>query len=141
MSFSDQNTLDNKVAIPAQNVSANGTVSGVVIDTQDAESINFAVQVGAATDGSFAAEIYESDDAGMAGATKIDAANVEGNGYDEAVAAAANEVYSFQIARTMSKRYVRLDLVVTGVSTGFDAAALCIKGDLAKTLTSDKNPT
>jgi len=37
MSFSDQNTLDNKVAIPAGNVAANGTVSGVVIDTQVAE--------------------------------------------------------------------------------------------------------
>lgn len=121
--------LQNQSVIPGY---AGGTIGsntdtsgGITIDTQGYEKVGFAVYAGTRTDGSFLLEITETDNAdGTTGAADVPAYTVQGT------MTASNSVGKVECKPT--KRYVRLNIASTGVTTGcvFKGAVAVLSGPI-----------
>lgn len=108
---------------PAAAITGNATTTSSTIDTQGFESLEFVLQSGTITDGSFAVTLYEGDAANMS---------------DEAVAsdtlgaavnfAATDDNVVKKVGYRGSKRYVRLKLVQTGATSGGFVSAVAVQG-------------
>lgn len=118
------NTLVSKMAKAAAAISTNTTTNGTVIDLQGFESCRFDIHSATLTDGSYACSIQEgtaSDGSDMADAA---AASVLGS----ATFAATDDNAVKSLSYVGSKRYVRVKIVSTGVTTGGTLGALAILG-------------
>lgn len=105
-------------------ITTNTTTNGVEIDTQGYDSVTFALQSAARTDGTYTPLIQETNTSGS-GYTDVADADLIGT---EAAAAisAANTVT--KIGYVGNKRYVRLSIVSTSVTSGATVGALAILG-------------
>lgn len=136
----DQNTAAFLIALLAQTINTVTTTVGEIIDTQNAEDKNFALALDAYTSGDLTVQITESDNSGMAGETVVPAANVNGNEYNVVLAApAAKQTHSYHLRRTMTKRFVRLQ-VVSANTPVYNVHATSVNGSLVKSEVTDKNP-
>jgi hypothetical protein len=122
-SFDMHNEIFAVIARNTAAISTNTTTAGVIIDTKGYEGLEFLIQSGARTDGSYLPLIEESDDSGMAGAVAVADEDLLGLEVDATIAA-ANTVK--RIGYVGHKRYVRLSLVSTGVTTGATLGAVAI---------------
>lgn len=125
MQFDMHNNVFLKVAKNIGAISSNTTTAGVIIDTQGYESLEFVIQSGAYTDGSYLPLIEESDDSGLSGSNAVDDEDLLGL-EASATIAAANTVK--RIGYRGGKRYVRLSLVSTSVTSGATLGATAILG-------------
>ena len=136
----DQNTMTVLIALLAQTINSATTTVGKIIDTQNAEDKNFALAIDAYTSDDLTVQITESDADDMTGETVVPAANVNGNEYNFVLAApAALKTYSYHLRRTMTKRFVRLQ-VVSADTPVYDVHATSINGSLVESEVTDKNP-
>jgi hypothetical protein len=120
--------LTSKVAQKAT-ISTNTTTSGTDIDTaQTSQGVNFLVALTAWTDGSYVFNIQESDVGGGAGYTDVATANIIGTKPTLAVADVAGGTIA-RVGAFGTKRYVRCQLISTGVTTG--ATALVVAQNVA----------
>lgn len=120
------NNVSGAIALAVQNITTNTTTAGAIIDSLGFESLEFFITSGTITDGAYALLLQESDDSGMAGATTVSAENTLGSvtGF---VAADDNVVK--RVGYIGKKRYVRLSIVSTGVTTGgTNFTATAVKG-------------
>lgn len=110
-------------------IGGDGTTNGEIIDTADYDGgimISFAAQ--AWTDGTYTPLLEESDDSGMAGATPIPDSQLIGTEADAAISAAtALGALWTTLGFFSTKRYVRVSLVATGVTTGATIVATATK--------------
>ena len=125
MSSYDQKSLLKAVkALNIGEITSNTTTAGISIDTKGFESLTLFVELGARTDGSFLPLVQDSDD-------NITFADVNDQfliGTEaEALLNTANTIKS--IGYVGKKRYVRLSLVSSGVSSGATATATAILSD------------
>ena len=105
-------------------ITANTTTAGNSIDTKGFESITLSVELGARTDGSFLPLIQDSDD----NVNFVDVVDQFLIGTEaEALLNSANTIKT--IGYVGKKRYVRLSLVSSGVSSGATATATAILSD------------
>lgn len=112
-------------ALNIASISTNTTTAGVEIDTQGYESVTFEVITGARTDGTVTPLIQESDTSGSySGSVDDDDLVVL-----EADAAILTAQSRSRIGYIGTKRYVKLSLVSTSVTTGLTAGASVILGD------------
>lgn len=110
-------------------ITANTTTTGISIDTKSFGSLTFSVELGARTDGSFLPLIQDSDD----NVNFVDVVDQSLIGTEaEILLNSANTVKT--IGYNGKKRYVRLSLVSSGVSSGATATANAILSD------ADSNP-
>jgi len=125
MSSYDKKSLLKVVkALNIAAITANTTTAGNSIDTKGFESITFSVELGARTDGSFLPLIQDSDD----NINFVDVVDQFLIGTEaEALLNSANTIKS--IGYVGKKRYVRLSLVSSGVSSGATATATAILSD------------
>lgn len=107
-------------------ITTNTTTAGVEIDTQGYNSLVFAIQSATITDGTFTPLIEESDASGSGYAAVADA-DLSVTEASVAFVAADDNVVK-KIAYTGAKRYVKLSLVSTGVTSGGTIGALAILG-------------
>lgn len=107
--------VDDRVAINLQAISTNTTVSGAIIDTADHESLEFVFLAGTITDGAYALNIQEGDDSGLSDVASAVADDLLGA---ETGFVAANDNTTIRIGYIGKKRYVRAQLISTGVTTG-----------------------
>ena len=114
--------IATRVGLNAATIAANTTTQGNIIDTQGFDAAAVAVLAGTITDGVYAVTVNESDDPGMAGAT---------------VAALSAPIANFiltddnVVRRTgvvFTKRYLRLQVISSGITTGGLLGALTILG-------------
>lgn len=117
-----ESELTFSVALAAV-ISANGTVSGEIIDTAHYE-LGFvgAADVTAYTDGDHEVQLFESDDSGMSGATQVLAPKILPTTNTSGVltlsaAVAAGDVLE-KIGAFSTKRYLQFRIVSTSVTTG-----------------------
>jgi hypothetical protein len=107
------NDVDEKVALDSQTIGSNTTTVGNIIDTVGFESLLFLVSLGNWTDGTFTVKLEEGDDSGLSDAADVPAAQVLGTlpalGADNAIG---------RVGSIGKKRYQRLSIVTTGVTTG-----------------------
>lgn len=104
------------------------TNGGITIDTQGFEKVGFAVYAGTRTDGTYVLKINETDNAdGTTGAAEVGSYTVQNT------MNASNTVGKVECKP--SKRYVRLVITSTGVTTG------CVfKGAVAVLSEAKNNP-
>ncbi len=120
------NSIDIKKAL-AGAIASNTTTAGEVINREDklGESLTFGVQVVAFTDGSYEPLVEHSDD--NVTYTAVSDEDLLGTEAGAALTA-ADEVA--KIGYVGAKKYVRLSVVSTGVSTGATLGAQVITGHL-----------
>ncbi len=111
-------------------VNSNTTTAGAIIDVD--KTINgpvFVVEALAYTDGTYNFEIFESDDSNMATENKVDDDQLVGNIADLEInsgPSAEGDIVK-RVGVFGTKRYVRLKVVSTGVTTGARITALVIQ--------------
>lgn len=116
--------------LAAQSVSSNTTVVGSTIDTQGFESLTFAIQSATLTDGTYTPALYEDDASGMGTESLVAAADLIGT-VALATFAATDGHTAKKLGYRGNKRYVRLKVASTGVTTGGAIAAVALLGDAA----------
>ena len=106
---------------------SNTTTEGNIIDLLEANSLTFLLQSHSYTDGTFTMSVSEGDESDLSDAADIPADRLIGVAADEALSAANGQS---AIGVQTSKRYVRLNVVSTGVTTGADISAMALKSSL-----------
>lgn len=117
------NNIDAAPALTPRNVGANGTISGDSVDLRGYNSVEFAIAAGVITDGTHAVNVQESDD-GTTWTNAPASAILDAN--PSFVATDDNVVK--QVGYVGSKRFCRIQLVSSGVTTGGFFGATALKG-------------
>ena len=126
MSSVDQkNNISVKNALNIQAISTNATTAGVEIDTKGFESLTFVIETGARTDGTVTPLIQESDTSASYSGS-VDDNDLIGT---EALAALSTAQGRSIVGYVGKKRYVKLSLVSTIVTSGLTAGATAILGN------------
>ena len=118
-------------AMAAGAIVTNTTTVGVIIDTKGYGSLCFTVMSGAYTDGTYTPKIEEGNDASLTDKVDVAAQNLSATLASSAISAANTQKdIGYRVG---NKRYVRLSLVSTAVTTGASFTAVAILGspDLA----------
>lgn len=119
-----KNNIKSLNALNIQAISSNTTTNGVEIDTQGYDSVTFEILTGARTDGTVTPLIQESDTSSSYSGSVADD-DLIGTEADAALSAAQSRSTVGYVGK---KRYVRLSLVSTSVSSGLTAGASVILG-------------
>lgn len=123
MATKDINTiLDVSNAFSASVINSDTDTDGEFIDTQGFYGLTFVAESTALTDGTYTLQVLESDTAAAPDFTEAAADFVIGAGTISAVDAPA------KIGYVGKKRYARLRIVSTGVTTGATLTATAIRG-------------
>jgi len=120
--------VDDRVGMNIQAISTNTTTSGAIIDTAGYESLVFVVQSGTLTDGTYTIALQEGDNAALSDAATVASANLIGS---LPVFAATDDNVTKRIGFVTTKRYARLQIVSTGVTTGGTLGCVAVLGDPA----------
>jgi len=127
MEYDLHSNIDDRAALDTAAITTNTTTIGNIIDTVGFESLVFIVIMAVITDGAYALLIEQGDDPALADATPVSA--------DETLGAltgfvAADDNTTKRVGSIGKKRYQRLSLVSTAVTTGVDSAsAIAVLGN------------
>src|SRR6185369_13333284 len=101
-------------------MAGNATYTGQTIDRQHFESLTHVIVLGALTDAVYTCNLYESDDSGMSGETKVASADLIGQLQDFVITgtASVDSNKAVKVGYKGSKRYSRLKIVQSGATTG-----------------------
>lgn len=119
-----KNDISVKNALNIAAISSNTTTAGVEIDTQGFESVTFVLETGARTDGTFTPLIQESDTSGTYSGSVADEDLIG----TEAAAALATAHSRSEVGYVGKKRFVKLSVVSTSVTSGATVGASVILG-------------
>ncbi|MGK9199017.1 hypothetical protein [Sinorhizobium meliloti] len=122
------NNIGVAVALNNGSIASNTTTNGVIIDTAGFESIEFVVQSGTITDGTYTPGITAGDASDLSDGATVAAPDLLGTNAGAQFVAADDNVAK-KIGYKGGKRYVRLHVLSTGVTTGGTFSAVAIKGN------------
>jgi hypothetical protein len=136
MQFDIHNDMYVRMALNSGAIASSTTTNGNIIDTQGFNALEFILRASAYTDGTFTPSFTHGDDAALGDGTTVDAADLittDGAGTSSAAVTAANAPK--RIGYRGDKRYVRLNIVSTSVSSGgtLSAEALLARPSVAPT--------
>jgi len=120
------NNIENRSALNNSNITSNTTTNGNTIDTKGYESIEFLIQTGVITDGSYAVQVFEGDQSNMSDEAQVAAGNILGT-IPTLISTDDNVVKRFGV-KMGTKRYMRLKVVSSGVTTGGNMEAQVLLG-------------
>lgn len=120
------NNIEPKVALNSASISSDTTTNGNIIDTQGFESVEFLIVSGSITDGSYVPAITEGDDSSLSDGAAATA--LIGTAAD-ATFASTDDNKVKRIGYKGIKRYVRLGLTSTSVTTGGSFSAVAVLGN------------
>ena len=126
---------DILIAFENQTISSDTTTTGAIIDTAGYDmGLTFAMGCNAYTDGTYTMKIEHGDDSGLSDAADVDSAMlVYGTLPDLAAALTEGDEMPKEGVHS-TKRYVRVSIVSTSVTTGADVVVVAIAGgELLKT--------
>jgi hypothetical protein len=126
MRFDMHNIVLQKPALNPGTINTDATTAGTIIDTDGFEALEFVVQSGTVTAGTFTPLIEHSDNADFSGSSAVDDDDLLGTEADAAFAA-ADDNEAKRIGYRGEKRYVRLSLVSASSANGV-IGALAILG-------------
>lgn len=132
MAYKDNhNSIYPRVALNTQAISTNTTTNGNWIDTATYGSLEFILQSGTITDGTYTPLIQDADESDYSDAAAVaDDYLLPAGGGAEAAAdfVAADDNTNKRLGYIGGKRYVRLSIVSTGVTTGGTLSAIALLG-------------
>ena len=106
----------------------NETNNGVIVDTANFDlGIYFVLLMTAWTDGTHTLLIQEGDESDLSDAATVDATKLVGSLPAPAAISANGDILA-AVGVHSTKRYVRCNVVSTGVTTGAVGSLLCVKG-------------
>jgi uncharacterized PurR-regulated membrane protein YhhQ (DUF165 family) len=114
------------VALNPGTIAANVATNGAIIDMKGYRSLEIAILAGTITDGTYTASLQHGDQANLSDAVTVPAGDLLGAA-PVILATEDNTVEKFGYRGT--KRYVRLVLTSTGVTTGGALAAVALQAD------------
>lgn len=126
-------------AMDVQEITSDTTTVGLTIDMFNEESLEFAIQAGVITDGSYAVLIEEAldDGTGSPGAfSAVADADLLGTELGAALVAADDGAVT-KIGYIGQERFVRASLVSTGTTSGGFFAIAAIKGHARRDVSTD----
>ncbi|MDH3325166.1 MAG: hypothetical protein OEM38_00450 [Gammaproteobacteria bacterium] len=131
MEYDLHSNIDERVAMTPALINSNTTTVGAIIDTHGYGSIEFIAIAGTITDGAYAFKIEDGDDSGLSDAADVSATLLLGalTGF-----ALTDDNTAKRVGCISKKRYVRLSVVSTAVTTGvnmFSAVAVLGHPDTA----------
>lgn len=125
MKFDSHNNVFGQVAVNNGAISSSTTTAGNIIDTQGFNSLEFFLQVGARTDGTYTLSMEHGDAANLSDTATPAADDIVGT-LAATAASAANAVK--RVGYVGNKRYVRVNIVSTSVTSGATAGVLAVLG-------------
>ncbi len=125
------NNIELRKALSITAIGSNTTTLGDTIDTKGYGAIEFNLLSGTITDGSYAIQVFESDASNMAGESQLGADDLIGSA-PTFILTDDNAVKKIGVKKG-NKRYFRLKIVSTGVTSGGTLSATVLLGlaDLA----------
>lgn len=114
-------------AFENQTISSNTTTTGAIIDTAGYDNgVYFAIGCNAYTDGTYTMTIQEGDDSGLSDASTVTTSQLVYGAYPALKAAIAEGSACAKEAVFSTKRYLRMSIVSTGVTTGADVFGVAV---------------
>lgn len=104
-------------------ISANGTATGVVIDTLNYRGHEFVIKSGTLTDGTYTPSIEEGDASDLSDASAVAAGDLLGT-IAGATFAATDDNAVKKIGYRGNKRYIRIKITASGVTSGGSIGAV-----------------
>lgn len=123
-----KNNIKVSNALNIQAISTNATTAGAIIDTKGFDSLTFVFQTGTITDGDYTLLIHEGDNGALSDATAVADADLLGTEALASFAADTDDNKVSKIGYRGNKRYVRLSVVSTNVTTGGTVGAVAVQG-------------
>lgn len=120
------NNITAKQALAPGAITSNTTTNGTEVDRQGFEQVEFLILAGTITDGAYAVEVQESDTSGS-GYTAVADNDLLGTEAGAGIVAADDNTVK-KIGYRGIKRYVRLVVTSTGVTTGGTLGAIAVLG-------------
>lgn len=111
------------LALAAQTIATDTTTNGAIIDTLGFHGLEFILQSAAITDGAYTVTLTHGDDSGLSDGATVSADDLLGS----IAFADTDDNAAKRIGYIGKKRYVRLNVVSTGTTTGGAFAATAVK--------------
>jgi len=124
MEYDLHNSVLGALGFPITAIASDTTTAGVIIDSLGFESMEFFIASGTITDGTYDVILEDGDDSGLSDAAVIDPELVLGS-LPQFVAADDN--ITERVGTITKKRYVRMSIVSTGVTTGGTLSAVAVR--------------
>ncbi|PIR39585.1 MAG: hypothetical protein COV35_03520 [Alphaproteobacteria bacterium CG11_big_fil_rev_8_21_14_0_20_39_49] len=122
------NNINAEVALNTSAISSDTTTNGNIIDMQGFGSIEFVIQSGTLTDGTYTPLIQEGDESNLSDATAVGDADLLGTEADAAFIATEDNAVK-KVGYIGNKRYVRLSIVSASTTSGGTISAVSVKSD------------
>ncbi|MDA0780809.1 MAG: hypothetical protein PQ612_06710 [Rickettsiales bacterium] len=122
------NNIKAETAFNTSAISSDTTTNGNIIDMQGFGSIEFVIQSGTLTDGTYTPLIQEGDESNLSDATAVGDADLLGTEADAAFIATEDNAVK-KIGYIGNKRYVRLSIVSASTTSGGTISAVSVKSD------------
>lgn len=106
-------------------ITTNTNTDGAIIDTVGYESLEFYLASGTITDGTYTAQLFHGNDPALADGVQLTGEEVLGSAV---FAPTGDSNETRRIGYVGKKRYVRLRIVSTGVTTGGTIGAIAVLG-------------
>ena len=130
----DQHTRQSgAVAVDGAAITTYTTTVGNIIATEAFESLEFYLQTGAWTDGTYTLLLEEGDDSGLSDAAVVPTDFVLGT---LGVVSSAQEIS--RTGYVGKKAFVRASIVSASTSTGATLSCLAVEGDFKRKATTDQ---
>lgn len=115
------------VAFQTTAIGSDTTTGGKVVDLQGFDSVEFVIQSGALTDGTYTPLVEEGDQSDLSDASAVADADLLGTESDAAFADTDDNAVK-RIGYRGGKRYVRLSVVSASTTTGGTISAVALRG-------------
>ena len=122
--FEFHHNVSQATALSITSISSNTTTNGNIIDTARFESLEFLLLSGTITDGSYAVTMEHGDDSGLSDGAAVSSDETLG----DADFAATDDNTAKRLGYIGKRRYVRLVITSTGVTTGGTIGAVSLLG-------------
>ena len=109
-------------ALDSSTISSDTTTNGEIVDVLGYHGLEFILKSGAITDGAYTVTLTEGDDSGLSDGATVAAADLLGS----IAFALTDDNVAKRVGYIGKKRYVRLNVVSTGTTSGgvFDGVAV-----------------
>ena len=122
--FDLHNEATGRVGLATSAITTNTNTDGAIIDTAGYESLEYYIQSATLTDGTYTVQLFHGNDSGLSDATQVTGELILGS----AAFALTEDNTVKRVGYIGKKRYVRIRIVSTVVTTGGTISAVAVLG-------------